>query len=274
MMINNRISYMPKRIVLLCGLPGAGKSTLANYIVEHVPNTKRIEYDQLSNADASIESWRAAREDAMAVLHQSIDLFDLILLDDNFYLRSMRKDIARSLQERTDVYFGMIYLQSDVLTCLERNRNRARTIPESIIRSMADRMEPPRDASPYYWDVNVLQLDTSNVDVVHDWDTIQDFIRHKLGPIPYPTVPTMTPAPLTLAQRRDAHWRLLVRTIGQSHPRLAPFANQARKHCLQSNDSTLDDFLSHGDWIPEEDLPNIRNEVEALGNPPIAEEET
>lgn len=266
---------MPTRIVLLCGLPASGKSTLGTYIAERIPRTKLIEYDQLSHADASIESWRRARRHAVDLLERSIQQFDLIVLDDNFYLRSMRKDITRTLKEHC-VHFGVIYLQTDLSACLERNRHRSRSVPEHIVRSMADRMEPPFNDSPYYWDVNVLSLDdTTNGDFPHDqWDTIQNFLQTKLGPIPYPSEEDLTkePTELTLSQQRDAHWRAVVRTIGQHYPHLARYANQARKHCLQSNETTLDDFLQFGDWIPEEVLPIIQEQLQALGDPPVKEE--
>ena len=269
------LARMPTRIVLLCGLPASGKSTLGTYIAEHIPRTKLIEYDQLSHDDASIEAWRCARRHAVDLLERSIQQFDLIVLDDNFYLRSMRKDIARALKDHSCVHFGVIHLQTDLSACLERNRNRSRSVPEHIVRSMADRMEPPFNDSPYYWDVNVLSLDTTNGDFPHDhWDTIQNFLQTKLGPIPYPSEEELTkePTELTLSQQRDAHWRAVVRNIGQSYPHLARHANQARKHCLQSNGSTLEDFLQFEDWIPEDVLPIIREQLQALGDPPMKEE--
>merc|ERR1711862_1041554 len=92
----------------------------------------------------------------------------LILLDDNFYLRSMRRDIYKKYEKKmydhsleedaVKYYYGTIYFPiSSIDICLERNKNRTRNyinnnnnndvivrcVPDHVIHRMNDKIEPP-----------------------------------------------------------------------------------------------------------------------------------
>ena len=70
----------------------------------------------------------------------------IILMDDNFHLRGMRKKIHRLLLNYRPIRFGILYLETPVDVCLERNRKRLgkRQIPSDIILKMSSNFEPPR----------------------------------------------------------------------------------------------------------------------------------
>jgi hypothetical protein len=68
----------------------------------------------------------------------------LVLVDDNFYFRSMRKpffQLARELR----VGYQLLYLQCGVQVCLRRNRARAefQRVPESVILTMDSKLQQP-----------------------------------------------------------------------------------------------------------------------------------
>ncbi len=273
-------------VLLVCGLPGCGKTTLIKALVHKYhskdanddddddddDSTKAnthihtIEYDNLQegiilqqqqqqqqqqlnrNADTTIsdhgdeeeadptspppsslsnlllQSWRQTRVVAMQRLDQVVRQIvsdtdtttndrrhpqqqrHVILCDDNFYLRSMRKQIYRRTcavvhddhhlhqNDATTnvpaaaVYFGTIYLETCVETCRQRNRQRRDEAPskgshrfmvvtDDTIQRMQERFEVPVGvAPPTRWDHAVLTIPTatgpstqSQIRVVEEW---------------------------------------------------------------------------------------------------------
>ena len=81
----------------------------------------------------------------------------VILMDDNFHLRGMRKQIHRLLLLKYEsIRFGILYMQTPIEICLERNRNRPgrRRVPDDIIMKMHAVLEPPRAA----WEVDSTKM--------------------------------------------------------------------------------------------------------------------
>ena len=124
--------------------------------------------------DLRIDAWNQARRKAVEKMEQEIqktrekedsaqasasingasdDQIDhtVILMDDNFHLRGMRKHIHRILLRHKPIKFGILYLETPLDVCLERNRERSgrRKVPEETIKKMSSSLEPPRAA----WEV-------------------------------------------------------------------------------------------------------------------------
>lgn len=193
-------------ILLLCGLPGSGKSSVAQNIVQtyrkfrddddrvgvkdEVSLTQNdkvviIEYDAIEQdirqqqtfdgkyssqfTSDDLDAWRKSRITALNVLKNTLsDHFCgsdndnhasslLIILDDNFHLRSMRRDIYRACQDfitaASDaiISFSVAYIKTPLHVCLERNnlRRGKQHIPPDIITRMDATIEPPDDSKPY-----------------------------------------------------------------------------------------------------------------------------
>jgi len=113
-----------------------------------------------------LESWRKTRVTALAnlkdilTLHFAEDTADssiLIVMDDNFHLRSMRREVYRTCQEILAIHtqaiigFSTIYFQTPLEVCIERNntRNGKACIPIDVIRRMDATIEPPDASKPY-----------------------------------------------------------------------------------------------------------------------------
>ena len=222
-------------VLLVCGLPGCGKSTFARDLLRQVnfvqegsqtslskkPSVEchHIEYDHLQNrllddslsddnnevnngvVDLSLEAWRksrtAALEELRSLLQESSSTtkYRLILLDDNFHLRSMRKQVFKVCQKqiqsatkpshvgddvehfvsRTDspdrrsILFATIWIQSTVETCLRRNacRSPTRRVSEDTIHRIKSSCEPPIVGSEA-WEVHILSLsdEDNQLDIV------------------------------------------------------------------------------------------------------------
>lgn len=91
-----------KTIILLTGLPAAGKTTFAQFLRESLISwdlqTESVEYDKLEELLTGSEyfqpeKWKESREVAIERTIQFIEnhQLDVLILDDNFYYKSMRK---------------------------------------------------------------------------------------------------------------------------------------------------------------------------------------
>ena len=138
-------------LYLMCGVPGAGKSTfLKNHIKEN--NTKVISRDKIrfsivkpnedyfSHEDEVLELfWKEINE----VLSNNKNAF----VDQTSLTPRARKWLLQHVEGYT--YANIVWIDEDLETCLERNEMRRGTrayVPESIIRRMYNQfIEPSLD---------------------------------------------------------------------------------------------------------------------------------
>ena len=116
--------------------------------------------------NVDLESWRKTRVTALANLKDILTLHFtegttyssvLILMDDNFHLRLMRRDVYRTCQEilaihtQAKIGFSIVYFQTTLEVCIERNntRNGKACIPIDVMRRMDATIEPPDASKPY-----------------------------------------------------------------------------------------------------------------------------
>ena len=131
--------------------------------------TEGTEIDETTDevGDQRREAWNQARQHAVQQLEgglqkiigassnetsTSVKTDTIILMDDNFHLRGMRKQIHRLLLNYRPIRFGILYLETPLEVCLERNRTRSgrRRIPCEVIEKMSTSFEPPR----VFWEVS------------------------------------------------------------------------------------------------------------------------
>lgn len=241
-------------VLLLGGLPGAGKSTLAaawREALQPLLSLHCVEYDGLeedlflaSSASSSsntnnndgaatlqeqqqqrLDAWKQSRTLALERLRDMLAtasptsarddkddddkpkkendaslsslegaIQQIILMDDNYYLKSMRKQVFMTCQqvvaERHDNKIAMVsvWLDTPVDTCLARNELRDRKVPSQVIERMARQMESPEIAP--------LLVDQKNEDDDDDETTI-----NKTGNDDEPSQSLQQQQP-----RRQYHW--------------------------------------------------------------------
>ncbi|GKY98320.1 hypothetical protein MPSEU_000789600 [Mayamaea pseudoterrestris] len=228
--------------------------------------------DQTTYNDAQLQAWRLSRTKALEQL--SIALLtnlvaastsdtssgkqkptaQLILLDDNFYLTSMRKQIYKTCQQalaastsNETIHFGVVHLDTSLDTCLERNQAReaTRIVPASVIRTMASRFEAPGKCSPApYWESACLRVreDDTNDALTATMAFIKSFIHTGIGiVIPLPSLAEQA------AKKREEQLQTLatkshqvdlvlrrrcVQFVAAWHPQHARLSNEIRKQVL------------------------------------------
>lgn len=113
--MKGRNSQMLARVVVLFGLPASGKTTLCrcifNLVQKKLPfmQVEHLEYDQFrlknyGQGDAfSATQWKEGGQDALSAIIELLEVFHreqsrkplLLLVDDTFHLRSLRKEFYK-----------------------------------------------------------------------------------------------------------------------------------------------------------------------------------
>ncbi|XP_070288146.1 L-seryl-tRNA(Sec) kinase [Myotis yumanensis] len=209
----------PLGLCVLCGLPAAGKSTLARALAHRLRRERRwavgvVAYDDvmpdafLAEADARPlpSRWKSLRQELLkdlecflrAVLHGdplsappggTEALWEalvtclrgqallppategpshclptptaasgplLLILDDNFYYRSMRYEVYQ-LARKYSLGFCQLFLDCPLETCIQRNGQRPGALPAETIRLMGGKMEEP-NPEKNAWEHNSLTV--------------------------------------------------------------------------------------------------------------------
>lgn len=279
-------------MLLLCGLPASGKSTFARALCDahgrqgggiaacvaaDFDDVRHVDYDALAcdaggddGAAAGAEddaplgpsdraAWRAGRARALDVLRDALDRAadagssPLVILDDNFHLRSMRREVYRACQERIAqhpsrlaVGFATLHFATPPEACLRRNaarRGRAR-VPDDVVSRMATVLEPP-DVTKACASFERFHVAINNAEDAFDEAAggIEDCLRRARR---HPITPKQEPSPEEAArsarqreetlqcqtQRADRLLRRLVGAVGRVDKTRSREANDARKEIL------------------------------------------
>jgi tRNA uridine 5-carbamoylmethylation protein Kti12 len=162
---------------LICGIPGIGKSYFCQKLIKDIEekNKKNFEiyylsFDKIENINENnYLQFQQMRDDFLIIFNEKINYClenlnhknYMILLDDNFFLKSMRKKIYNSFIdkifqfEKNDNYnffYSEIFLKCNNLEfVLNNNKKRKEKIPENIIKRMNEIFEYE---SPYIKNTN------------------------------------------------------------------------------------------------------------------------
>ncbi len=137
-----------KRLILLVGIPGAGKSTLAKKIIEkgfHCLSADPIREELYGNA-----AEQGDKEQVFKIFFERLDdalakELDIIIDNTNLNPRQ-RKPILERAQKAgySDIQLWLLDVPLDV--CLKRNASRNRVVPDDIVANMF--MELNRSGRP------------------------------------------------------------------------------------------------------------------------------
>ena len=196
---------MTKTVIILIGLPGSGKSSLSRSLASSAGGKSssssstiiHIEWDHIARGlsddqqqqqqDDALQAWRQTRSVALqefrsALLELPKDSSSMILLDDNFHLRSMRKEVFKVCQNHfveneEQVFLGIVWVDCNLEICLKRNRQRSSTerVPDRVIEKMNTTLEPP-NGDRVYWENCWTKVDGGDGGVDNNLRQIQSWL--------------------------------------------------------------------------------------------------
>ena len=233
----------PTTVLILMGLPGSGKSSLCRHWLETFLHCVHVEYDAVVQ-DTTLESWRLSRHAALEALirHLHEGTSRMILMDDNFHLSSMRKQVyhvcqkyCQQQEQGPTVRIGILWLDTPLERCLSRNRERLypQRVHDDIIIKMNTTLEPP---PKLHWEKNCCQRIVHHMDVHQTFASYHDIVT--VG------VDISTPLPRDVDDERrqtrenrvhewDQVMRQWVGCVARIHRSSVNQANETRKACLE-----------------------------------------
>lgn len=159
-------------LVVLCGLPGAGKTTFSTHLKQSLSTewckAVHVEFDEHERAERrklkqsqtgrieqnnddeeeKLKAWRRSRKRAVAEVEQHLrtpcSKMMVVIADDNMYYKSMRHEMTALAGEFN---FGClkVYIETSLSDALKTNRQRleSQRVKEDVVRRMHTKLEPP-----------------------------------------------------------------------------------------------------------------------------------
>lgn len=128
----------------MIGLPGSGKSFLAQKLINHHPNYQLISTDAIRAklfGDEAIQGpWLKVWAEIQQQFHQAVLQASDTIYDATNAQRSQRRDIIILAREIGFSPILGLWVDPPLELCLMRNQNRFRQVPEAVILRMYRQM--------------------------------------------------------------------------------------------------------------------------------------
>ena len=138
---------MSKRLVLMVGIPGSGKSTFATRFCTHeikyghsceIVSRDKIRFALIQGDEGYFSHENTVWEKYVAQAANSLKINEITILDATHLNTASRKKIINAIKEiywEEDIELEAVVLNENVLTCLDRNKERTGRayVPENII---------------------------------------------------------------------------------------------------------------------------------------------
>ena len=166
---------MRKILILMCGVPASGKSTVANNLAQHFEEQKAV----VISMDAIREKWfgtRKCQDRGDEVYAQSVDDIlsafescDVVIYDATNRTRKARRKLVETIYKYYDCAVYCVFMDTPLEVALDRNANRDESIqvPPAVIHRMFDTLETPREENEEYFD-RVFKITPKTLDTYGD----------------------------------------------------------------------------------------------------------
>jgi adenylylsulfate kinase-like enzyme len=147
-------------IILFCGIPGSGKTTIAEILSKQLSELGRVRLLTSDKLKAPVyrKLFKALAPDQ--------NRGDFLILDATFYKEEWRRHV-RELAQGERVL--TIYLECPLQVALERNRRRQPNISQKAVHIIFHKMDPPKNPS--------MRIDTASTSASDAAAQIFEFIK-------------------------------------------------------------------------------------------------
>lgn len=135
-----------------------------------------VQYLTTGKVDSGVENFFSVSLEALRS-----DSKYVILLDDNFYYRSMRYEYFQ-LARRHSAAFCQVYLHCSTEEAVQHNDTREESVPTGVVTAMAERLQAPQ-AHLHTWEANTCVLNTGVEQVSEAWDAVIQSFQQGLTPL-------------------------------------------------------------------------------------------
>jgi predicted kinase len=145
---------MNKRLIMMSGIPGSGKSTYANELYEHPTagidkwvSRDQIRFSLLEDGEDYFHKEKQVYDTFVSEIKKALDNGQTVIADATHINEASRTKLLRALgTSLKDCCVEIIFFKVPVQKALQRNENRINTrfyVPEQVIRRMAMQITVP-----------------------------------------------------------------------------------------------------------------------------------
>jgi len=140
---------MPGRLLIFCGIPGSGKTTIARMVAKSDPLSVLVQTDairlMIPVPNFSAEESELVYMSCVEVAKLWLDRGRLVILDGTFG-SSRRREVTVSELSRYCTEVEIVYVVCDLQTALRRNSTRYARVPPERLEGIYAAFEPPDNA--------------------------------------------------------------------------------------------------------------------------------
>ena len=132
-------------LIVLCGLPGSGKSTYANYLTES-GHFECVSTDQIRKRFYGNENIQGNGKKVFDTAFLQLQTFGLSKKNCVFDATNVTSKARRRVLQECRSYYNLIvckYIDIPLEVCLHRNSQRERVVPKEVILRMANQFTMP-----------------------------------------------------------------------------------------------------------------------------------
>jgi predicted kinase len=140
---------MKGRLVVFCGIPGSGKTTIAKLVLRSFEKSILIQTDDvrkmLAHPNFAPEESKFVYDACFGVAEEALKAGYFVVLDATFLKEDYREE-ARSRLKRYYGSFDIVWVKCGLDIALRRNSERNVVVPPVKVQAMLDMLESPMDA--------------------------------------------------------------------------------------------------------------------------------
>ncbi len=161
-----------KKLILMCGVPASGKSTVAKKLSACLDNAPIVSMDDIREM---LFGTRKCQQQGDLVYNLAVnriirlfDETDIVIFDATNRTAKARKQVIQDIQDCVDCCVYCVFLNTPLDVALDRNINRDESIqvPPAVIRRMYATLQPPTNEEYFY--EKIFEITPETLDIYKD----------------------------------------------------------------------------------------------------------